>query len=52
MTSFVIIFEMTGHHQMLVPVMLASLIAFMTAKLLKTEHLYKSLAGNYEALLR
>jgi H+/Cl- antiporter ClcA len=52
MTAFVIIFEMTGHHQMLVPVMLASLIAFMTARLLKAKHLYQSLAGNYEALIR
>jgi len=51
MTAFVIIFEMTNDHQMLLPVMLASLIAFMTAHLLGAKHLYKSLAENYRSLL-
>ncbi len=51
MTSFVIIFEMTGHHQMLLPIMLASLIAFMVAKIVGARHLYQSLALNYEYLL-
>jgi H+/Cl- antiporter ClcA len=50
-TSFVIIFEMTGHHQMLLPVMLASLIGFMVARLLGAEHLYQALCVNYEYLL-
>ncbi len=50
-TSFVIIFEMTGHHQMLVPIMLGSLVAYMTARLLKAPHLYQSLAENYLGLL-
>ncbi len=52
MTAFVIIFEMTGHHQMLVPVMLASVIAFIVARLLKAKHLYQALAANYEPLLK
>ena len=47
MTSFVIIFEMTGHHQMLLPLMLASLVAFMLAKILNVPHLYKALAYAY-----
>lgn len=50
-TSFVIIFEMTGHHQMLLPVMLAALIGFMTAKVLGAEHLYQELSKNYASLL-
>ena len=51
-TSFVIIFEMTGHHQMLLPLMLASLLAFMSARLFGAEHLYKALARQYTPLLR
>jgi len=51
MTSFVIIFEMTGHHQMLLPVMLASLIAVMTARLVGAQHLYQTLADSYGKLL-
>ena len=47
MTSFVIIFEMTGHHQMLLPIMLASLLAFMTARLLGAAHFYQTLAAKY-----
>lgn len=47
MTAFVIIFEMTGYHEMLLPVMLASLIAVMTARLFGAKHLYQTLAGFY-----
>ena len=50
-TSFVIIFEMTGQHQMLVPIMLASLTAFMVARLLGAKHLYASLSLSYQYLL-
>lgn len=50
-TSFVIIFEMTGQHQMLTPIMLASLVAFMVARLLGAEHLYPALSKNYRHLL-
>lgn len=46
-TAFVIIFEMTGHHQMLLPIMLASLIAFMVARIFGAAHLYQTLAENY-----
>ncbi|MDX6768851.1 MAG: chloride channel protein [Elusimicrobiota bacterium] len=50
-TAFVIIFEMTGHHDMLLPIMLGSLIAFMTARALGARHLYKTLAEPYRRLL-
>ena len=50
-TSFVIIYEMTDHHLMLVPIMLASLTAFMVARLLGAKHLYPSLSLNYQYLL-
>ena len=49
-TSFVIIFEMTGHHQMLLPIMLAALLGFMTAKVLGAKHLYQTLASSYAYL--
>lgn len=52
MTSFVIIFEMTGYHQMLLPLMLASMLPFMLARLLGVPHLYKSLAAAYEPILK
>ena len=50
-TSFVIIFEMSGQHQMLLPIMLASMLAFMVARVLGTKHLYQALAANYQYLL-
>jgi H+/Cl- antiporter ClcA len=50
-TAFVIIFEMTGHHQMLLPVMLGSLLGFMVAKLTGASHLYQALCVNYNSLL-
>ncbi len=51
MTAFVIIFEMTGYHQMLLPVMLASLIAVLTARLFGAKHLYQTLAKSYGDML-
>lgn len=51
MTAFVIIFEMTGYHQMLLPVMLSSLIAVLTARLFGAQHLYQTLAGFYSEKL-
>lgn len=50
-TSFVIIFEMTGHHQMLLPIMLGALLGFMTARLLGAAHLYQELSKGYAFLL-
>ncbi len=51
MTSFVIIFEMSGHHTMLLPLMLAAVLPFMIARLLNVPHLYKALAAGYEPIL-
>jgi H+/Cl- antiporter ClcA len=51
-TAFVIIFEMTGSHDSLIPIMLASLAAFMTARLSGAQHLYKTLAAQYDELLQ
>ena len=47
-TSFVIIYEMTGHHQMLLPIMLSALIGYMVARIFKAKHLYQALSGFYE----
>jgi H+/Cl- antiporter ClcA len=48
-TSLVIIFEMTGHHSLLLPIMLGSLLGFLTSRGLGAAHLYQSLAARYEA---
>ncbi|MBI3297437.1 MAG: chloride channel protein [Elusimicrobia bacterium] len=50
-TAFVIIFEMTGHHAMLTPIMLGSLLACIVARMLGAEHLYAALSRNYQRLL-
>ena len=50
-TAFVIIFEMTGHHQMLLPIMLTALIATLTARTLGARHLYQTLADSYGAMV-
>ncbi|MBB3949062.1 H+/Cl- antiporter ClcA [Aureimonas jatrophae] len=49
MTAFVIILEMTGNSANVVPVMLASLIGFGTARLVSGAPLYHSLSRNYVA---
>lgn len=50
-TSFVIIFEMTSHHELLLPIMLSSLLSFMVTRLLGAKHLYQTLAANYNFLI-
>ena len=50
-TSFVIIYEMTGHHQMLLPIMLSALIGHMMARIFRAKHLYQALAGFYDHML-
>jgi H+/Cl- antiporter ClcA len=47
-TSFVIIFEMTGHHSFLLPIMMGALLGMLTARGLGAAHLYQSLAEAYE----
>ncbi|WP_294643666.1 chloride channel protein [uncultured Aureimonas sp.] len=49
MTAFVIILEMTGNQGNVVPIMLASLIGFGTARLVSGTPLYHSLSRNYVA---
>lgn len=51
MTSFVIIYEMTGRHEMLLPIMLASLIGYMISRLFGARHLYQTLASFYIPML-
>lgn len=49
MTAFVIILEMTGNHDNIIPLMLASLLGFGTARLVSGEALYHSLSRNFVA---
>ncbi len=51
-TSFVIIYEMTGHHQMLLPIMLSALIGYMVARIFRAKHLYQALSGFYDNMLK
>jgi H+/Cl- antiporter ClcA len=50
MTCFIIVFEMTNDHHMLLPVMLACLVAVIAARLTGSHHLYKTLASFYQDL--
>lgn len=50
MTCFIIVFEMTEDHHLLLPVMLACLIAVVVARLTGSHHLYKRLASFYQDL--
>ena len=47
MTCFIIVFEMTNDHHLLLPTMLACLIAVIAARLTGSHHLYKTLASFY-----
>lgn len=51
-TSFVIVMEMTGNHDMVVPLMLATLLATAVSRLICRRPLYKALADNYLARIR
>lgn len=50
-TTFVVIFEMTGHHRLLPPIMLAALTGSVVAHLVGARHFYTTLAARYERLL-
>lgn len=50
-TSFMIIFEMTGHHQMVLPIMLSALLGFLVARMAGAKHFYKTLALQYITLI-
>ncbi|TCL75999.1 chloride channel protein [Rhizobium sp. BK251] len=49
MTAFVIILEMTGDHQAVLPIMAVSMIGFVTSRLLVREPLYHSLSRDFIA---
>ena len=49
MTAFVIILEMTGNHGNVIPLMLASVLGFGTARLVSGQALYHSLSRNFVA---
>ena len=48
-TAFVIVAEMTNDHALVVPLMLASLIAYATSRLICPEGVYHALARNFVA---
>ena len=51
-TAFVIVMEMTDNHDMVVPLMLATLLATAVSRIVCPRPLYKSLANNYLARVR
>lgn len=51
-TAFVIVMEMTDNHDMLLPLMLATLLATAVSRLLCPRPLYKALADHYLARVR
>jgi len=51
-TAFVIVMEMTGNHDMMVPLMLATLLATAVSRIVCPRPLYKALASNYLARAR
>jgi H+/Cl- antiporter ClcA len=51
-TAFVIVMEMTDNHGMVVPLMLATLLATAVSRIICPRPLYKALANNYLARVR
>lgn len=51
-TAFVIVMEMTDNHDMVVPLMLATLLATAVSRMICPRPLYKALADNYLARVR
>jgi H+/Cl- antiporter ClcA len=49
MTAFVIILEMTGNHQAVIPIMAVSMIGYVTSRILSREPLYHGLSRNFIA---
>lgn len=49
MTAFVIIIEMTGNHEAVLPIMAASMIAYITSRLVSPEPLYHGLSRAFIA---
>ncbi len=44
MTAFVIIIEMTGDHRAVIPIMAASMLGYITSRILSPEPLYHALS--------
>jgi H+/Cl- antiporter ClcA len=51
-TAFVIVMEMTDNHDMVVPLMLATLLATAVSRMICPQPLYKALANTYLARVR
>lgn len=49
MTAFVIIIEMTGNHEAVIPIMAASMLGYITSRLISPEPLYHGLSRPYLA---
>jgi len=49
MTAFVIIIEMTGNHQAVIPIMAASMLGYITSRMLSPEPLYHGLSRAFIA---
>jgi H+/Cl- antiporter ClcA len=49
MTAFVIIMEMTGNHQGVIALMAASMLGYVTARLVSPEPLYHGLSRTFIA---
>ncbi|MGE0005427.1 MAG: chloride channel protein [Parvibaculaceae bacterium] len=49
MTAFVIILEMTGNHENVIPLMCVSVLGYGTARMISREPLYHALARNFVA---
>lgn len=49
MTAFVIILEMTGNHDAIIPIMAVSMIGYLTSRILSREPLYHGLSRNFIA---
>lgn len=49
MTAFVIIMEMTGNHQGVIPLMAASMLGYLTSRLISPEPLYHGLSRTFVA---
>ncbi|QFI65444.1 Chloride channel protein [Sinorhizobium alkalisoli] len=49
MTAFVIVMEMTGHHQGVIPLMAASMLGYVTSRLISPEPLYHGLSRTFVA---
>lgn len=50
MTAFVIILEMTGSHDAIIPIMAVSMIGYLTSRILSRKPLHHGLSRNFIAV--